>query len=140
MGAAGKTKSKTLPVPYEYYSMPQDQECRQCGRCCEKWGWDQPGIPEDLVPWIAHHRTDILGHVSITFRDGKRSDGRDLSPGDLTRIARIYYWVDPGGADARPARSSSGQKTAGRTAGSMRPSRQSVPVSLHGTKEYAIMP
>jgi Fe-S-cluster containining protein len=78
--------------------MHKDQDCRQCGRCCEKWGWDQPGIPEDLVPWIAHHRTDILEHVSITFRDGKRSGGRDLTPADLSRIARIYYWVEPGGS------------------------------------------
>ena len=77
--------------------MPKDQDCRQCGKCCEKWGWDQPGIPEDLVPWIARNRTDILEHVLITFCNGERSNGRDLSTADLPLIARIYYWVDPGG-------------------------------------------
>lgn len=74
-----------------------EQDCRQCGKCCEKWGWDQWGIPEDIVPWIARQRTDILQHVSITFLDGRRSTGRGLAASDLPRIARIYYWVDPQG-------------------------------------------
>lgn len=77
--------------------MAEEQDCRQCGKCCEKWGWDQKGIPEDLVPWIATHRTDILRHVGITFTDGRRSTGRDLEPSDLSRISRIAYWVDPQG-------------------------------------------
>jgi len=73
--------------------MPEEQDCRQCGKCCEKWGWDQWGVPEDLVPWIDRNRTDILQHVAVTFRDGKRSTGREISRADLPRIARIYYWV-----------------------------------------------
>lgn len=77
--------------------MTEEQDCRQCGKCCEKWGWDQKGIPEDLIPWIATHRKDILRHVGITFTDGRRSTGRDLEPSDLPRISRIAYWVDPQG-------------------------------------------
>jgi len=77
--------------------MPEVQDCRQCGKCCEKWGWDQYGIPEDLAPWIESHRTDILRHVGIRFSDGRRSTGRDLVPADLPRVARIYYWVEPTG-------------------------------------------
>lgn len=77
--------------------MTEEQDCRQCGKCCEKWGWDQKGIPEDLIPWIATHRKDILRHVGITFTDGRCSTGRDLEPSDLPRISRIAYWVDPQG-------------------------------------------
>jgi Fe-S-cluster containining protein len=75
--------------------MPEDQDCRQCGKCCEKWGWDQKGIPEDLVPWVTGKRTDILQHVGITFFGGQRTTGRDLTLDDLPRIVRIEYWVDP---------------------------------------------
>lgn len=79
----------------------EGQDCRQCGRCCEKWGWDQKGVPEDLVPWIASGRTDILKHVGIRFRDGRRSTGLGLTPADLPNIARIDYWVDDAGHKAR---------------------------------------
>lgn len=77
--------------------MPDVQDCRQCGKCCEKWGWDQYGIIEDLAPWIENNRTDILRHVGIRFTDGRRSTGRDLVPADLPRVVRIYYWVEPTG-------------------------------------------
>lgn len=77
--------------------IPDGQDCRQCGKCCEKWGWDQKGIPEDLVPWIADGRTDILQHVGITFSDGRYATGRNLAAADLPRVARIHYWVDPAG-------------------------------------------
>ncbi|NMB78616.1 MAG: hypothetical protein GYA23_05925, partial [Methanomicrobiales archaeon] len=77
--------------------MGREQDCLQCGVCCEKWGWDQKGIPQDLVPWIAGRRDDILQHVWIRFRDGTVRTGRGLGMQDLTHIERIYYWVSPSG-------------------------------------------
>jgi len=73
------------------------QDCLQCGKCCEKWGWDQKGIPEDLVPWIIGGRQDILAHVLVRFSDGKSRTAAGISPDDLARIDRIYYWVEPDG-------------------------------------------
>jgi Fe-S-cluster containining protein len=69
----------------------------QCGRCCEKWGWGQRGVTEDILPWILENRQDILQHVLIRFADGKRSTGRYLSEKDLPHVVRIDYWVDPDG-------------------------------------------
>lgn len=77
------------------------QDCLQCGRCCEKWGWDQKGIIEDIVLWITEDRRDILQYVGIRFTDGKRTTGRDLTPEDIPRIARIDYWVSPKGKKMR---------------------------------------
>ncbi len=74
-----------------------DQDCVQCGRCCEKWGWGQKGVIEDLVPWIQENRKDILKHVSVTLKDRKRRNGRDISKNDLAGIIRIDYWVSPDG-------------------------------------------
>jgi len=74
-----------------------EQDCRQCGRCCEKWGWGQKGIPEDLLPWLRDNRQDILRHVAIKLRDGRRLNGCDLTPADLPAVVRIDYWVDPEG-------------------------------------------
>lgn len=73
------------------------QECRQCGKCCEKWGWDQNGIPEDLEQWIDGNRQDILTHVLIRFKSGGDAMAGGLAKEDLPRIERIYYWVDPDG-------------------------------------------
>jgi Fe-S-cluster containining protein len=73
------------------------QECRQCGKCCEKWGWDQKGIPDDLVSWVAGGRRDILVHVLVRFSDGRYCTAAGLVPDDLPRVDRIYYWVDPDG-------------------------------------------
>jgi len=73
------------------------QNCRQCGKCCEKWGWDQKGIPEDLAPWIAKNRLDILSHVLVRFTDGRHRIATGLTIGDLPRIDRIFYWVEPDG-------------------------------------------
>jgi len=73
------------------------QECRQCGKCCEKWGWDQKGIPDDLVPWVEGGRRDILMHVLVRFSDGRYCTAAGLVPDDLPRVDRIYYWVDPDG-------------------------------------------
>jgi Fe-S-cluster containining protein len=78
--------------------MANDQDCLQCGVCCEKWGWDQKGIPEDLVPWIRQGRTDILQHVSIRFLDGTLTTGLHITLEDLPRIVRIYYWISPANA------------------------------------------
>jgi Fe-S-cluster containining protein len=75
--------------------MTAEQDCLQCGVCCEKWGWDQKGIPADLVPWIEGRRDDILQHVSIRFRNGRRSTGAGLSLADLPQVEWIYYWVSP---------------------------------------------
>ncbi|HOX34377.1 MAG TPA: hypothetical protein P5217_07240 [Methanoregulaceae archaeon] len=77
------------------------QDCLQCGKCCEKWGWDQRGIVEDIVPWILSGRTDILQHVGIRFSDGSFATGARLSLSDVPRVARIDYWVDPGGKKLR---------------------------------------
>lgn len=73
------------------------QDCLQCGKCCEKWGWDQHGITRDLEPWIADGRRDILSHVLVRFSDGNTRSAADLAPCDLPRISRIYYWIEPGG-------------------------------------------
>jgi Fe-S-cluster containining protein len=81
--------------------MPIQQECRQCGRCCEKWGWDQTGVIEDIIPWITDNRQDILQHVGIRFNDGTRKNGRELSEQDLPRVARIDYWVSAKGRKIR---------------------------------------
>lgn len=78
--------------------MTEGQDCRQCGRCCEKWGWGQKGGPEDIIPWIETGRTDILTHVGIRFRNGTRSTGRDLTAADIPRIARIDFWTDETGS------------------------------------------
>jgi len=81
--------------------MTEDQDCLQCGKCCERWGWGQKGVIEDIIPWIKEGRNDILRHVAIRFSDGKRVSGNELSAGDLSRIARISYWQDPGGGKLR---------------------------------------
>jgi Fe-S-cluster containining protein len=72
-----------------------EQDCLQCGVCCEKWGWDQKGIPEDLVPWIRDRRSDILQHVGIRFRNGSRSTALGLKESDIPSVTRIDYWVSP---------------------------------------------
>ena len=73
------------------------QDCLQCGKCCEKWGWGQKGVIEDLIPWIEANRQDILEHVFIRFSDGKCCTGQNISKKDLARIIRIDYWTDPHG-------------------------------------------
>lgn len=74
-----------------------DQFCVQCGRCCEKWGWGQKGVIEDLIPWISENRQDILKHVSVTFKGKKRRNAREITKNDLQGITRIDYWVSPEG-------------------------------------------
>jgi Fe-S-cluster containining protein len=81
--------------------MIPEQDCLQCGRCCERWGWGQKGIVEDLIPWLDKHRQDILQHVSIHFSDGSKVNGTTLSVDDLPRIARIRYWQDSDGRELR---------------------------------------
>jgi Fe-S-cluster containining protein len=70
------------------------QDCHQCGKCCEKWGWDQKGIIDDLVPWIAGNRQDILTHVLVRYSDGRYATAAGMVLSDLSRVDRIYYWVD----------------------------------------------
>jgi len=74
-----------------------DQNCKQCGKCCEKWGWDQHGIIEDIVPWVIHNRRDILQHVSLRLDNGMRVSGTDISFRNLSHVISIYYWVEAGG-------------------------------------------
>ncbi len=81
--------------------MSEQQDCLQCGKCCEKWGWDQKGIVEDIIPWIVNDRRDILRHVGIRFSDGTRTTGSSLTMKDFPRIARIDYWVSPDGKKMR---------------------------------------
>jgi Fe-S-cluster containining protein len=81
--------------------MTKDQNCQQCGRCCEKWGWGQKGVLEDIIPWIKENRQDILQHVSIMLTNGKRANGKDITVDDLPRVARIRYWVEPDGRALR---------------------------------------
>ena len=75
-----------------------EQTCVQCGRCCEKWGWGQKGIIEVIIPWIRDNREDILQHVSLTFRGGKRRCGKEISFGNVPQITLIRYWI---GIDGR---------------------------------------
>ncbi len=77
--------------------MTTDQDCLQCGICCERWGWGQKGIIEDLIPWLAGDRHDILQHVSIRLTDGRRVSGGAISGNDLSRISQIRYWQDSSG-------------------------------------------
>ena len=81
--------------------MTSEQDCIQCGICCERWGWNQKGTVEDLIPWIQQDRKDILRHVGIRFRDGRKTSGADITMQDLDRIARIYYWQDAKGRAMR---------------------------------------
>ncbi len=77
--------------------MPPTQDCLQCGRCCEKWGWGQKGGVEDIIPWIRAGRLDILQHVGVTLAGGIRTIGRDISEKDLLQVRRIDFWTDPEG-------------------------------------------
>jgi Fe-S-cluster containining protein len=74
-----------------------EQYCKQCGKCCEKWGWDQKGIIEDVIPWFINDRKDILRHVSFQFNDGTRVNGTNISSSDFGRIISIDYWIEPNG-------------------------------------------
>ncbi len=77
--------------------MTVHQDCLQCGKCCQRWGWGQKGIVEDLIPWLEEDRRDILQHVEIRFTNGTRVSGREITPADLPRILSIRYWQDTGG-------------------------------------------
>jgi len=77
------------------------QDCLQCGKCCEKWGWGQKGIVEDIRPWIENGRTDILRHVLVRLRDGSRCTGTAIGLNDLPQVTRIDYWVDGHGRKMR---------------------------------------
>ncbi|MGA2912381.1 MAG: hypothetical protein ABSE07_02580 [Methanoregula sp.] len=86
-----------IPIHVVIVLIPE-QTCVQCGRCCEKWGWGQKGIIEDIIPWIQEGRQEILQHVSLIFQGGKRCSGRDISVDDLPGIVLIHYWT---GTDGR---------------------------------------
>ena len=101
----------------------EEQECLQCGQCCERWGWGQKGKPEDLVPWIAGNRHDILQHVSIRFADGRRASGTGIMLDDLPHISRISYWQDAAGRKMRRCPFLKDPKTERHSAGSTMSSR-----------------
>jgi Fe-S-cluster containining protein len=81
--------------------MKPDQECLQCGRCCERWGWGQEGVPDDLIPWLENNRQDILQHVTIKMNDGTSISGRSISIDALPRVTRVRYWQDQDGTGLR---------------------------------------
>lgn len=81
--------------------MSGEQVCRQCGHCCERWGWGQKGRMEDLVPWIADGRTDILQHVSVYLDGHRRVSGTDLMMPDIPHITGVRYWQDRSGNPLR---------------------------------------
>ena len=56
---------------------------------------------EDIVPWIAGNRRDILQHISVQFTDGRRCNGREITMDDLPDVARISYWIAPDGRALR---------------------------------------
>jgi Fe-S-cluster containining protein len=86
-----------INIKPERIFLSSDQTCVQCGRCCEKWGWGQKGVIEDLVPWIQADRQDILQHVFITLNGKRRCNGTNISQKDLPDVTRIDYWVDLNG-------------------------------------------
>jgi len=77
------------------------QDCLQCGKCCERWGWGQKGVISDLLPWLESDRKDILQHVSVRLSDGRWISGSTLSRNDLPEVNRIRYWQDPDGRNIR---------------------------------------
>ncbi|HNQ30428.1 MAG: Flagellin N-methylase [Methanoregulaceae archaeon PtaB.Bin009] len=81
--------------------MSEEQICRQCGHCCERWGWGQSGSPADLRPWIEHGRKDILQHVTVYLDNGQKTSGTRITADDLPRITKVRYWQDPSGQPLR---------------------------------------
>ncbi|HRU79832.1 MAG TPA: YkgJ family cysteine cluster protein [Methanolinea sp.] len=94
----GRTVYDGFP-PYREGTM--EQVCRQCGRCCERWGWGQPGTVTDLVPWVRAGREDILRHVSVRLSGGRWVSGDSLREGDLSSVVAVRYWQDTGGRPLR---------------------------------------
>lgn len=78
-----------------------DQECRQCGRCCERWGWGQKGTAADLVPWIEGKRWDILVHVAVRLASGRWVRGDAIQGKDIPSVTRVSYWHEPSGLPLR---------------------------------------
>jgi Fe-S-cluster containining protein len=78
-----------------------EQVCRQCGRCCERWGWGQTGTVADLVPWIREGRDDILRHVSVRLASGRWVSGCTIREENLPSVTAVRYWQDLGGHPLR---------------------------------------
>jgi len=78
-----------------------DQICRQCGHCCERWGWGQEGTVEDLLPWIAGNRRDILQHVTVHLDDGRKASGTDITSDNIPQVIKVGFWKDPAGHPLR---------------------------------------
>jgi len=77
------------------------QYCKQCGRCCERWGWGQEGTADDLVPWVAGGRRDILVHVAVRLASGQWTRGDSIREEDISSVNRVLYWQDPDGRHLR---------------------------------------
>jgi Fe-S-cluster containining protein len=88
-------------LPHIRKDMKPEQDCLQCGKCCERWGWGQKGVVEDLVPWLEEGRRDILQHVSIRLSDGRWVSGTAITAGDLLRVSQVRYWQDRDGTTIR---------------------------------------
>jgi Fe-S-cluster containining protein len=52
--------------------------------------------------WISRGRTDILRHVQVRFRDGRRVTGTNVTREDLSfPVSRIHLWIGDGGGQLR---------------------------------------
>jgi Fe-S-cluster containining protein len=78
-----------------------EQMCRQCGRCCERWGWGQKGTVEDLGPWIDANRQDILHHVTVHLKNGRKAGGHEMVKEDLPHVSGVRFWQDTAGRPLR---------------------------------------
>ncbi|MBP7121384.1 MAG: YkgJ family cysteine cluster protein [Methanolinea sp.] len=81
--------------------MTSEQICRQCGHCCERWGWGQKGTVDDLIPWIRQDKQDILQHVTVYLDSNRKVRGTDVAAGDLPYILKVWFWQDPSGRRLR---------------------------------------
>jgi Fe-S-cluster containining protein len=79
----------------------QEQICRQCGHCCERWGWGQKGTVQDILPWIAGDRKDILLYVTVHLENGRKASGSEITTADIPHIRKVRYWQDPSGRPLR---------------------------------------
>lgn len=81
--------------------MIPDQICRQCGHCCERWGWGQKGTVGDILPWIEQVRKDILRHVTVYLENGRKTSGTAVAACDIPHIRKVRYWQDTDGRALR---------------------------------------